>query len=231
MATQKTRRKILETFLDLVGERGWSGFGMAELAGAADVKLSVLRAEFPDKTACLRAFLSEVDQKVLDRVDPDMADEPVRDRLFDVLMTRLDVMADHKPAICAIGDAMRRDPGLALRLNRELSTSARWMLTAAGIPVSGLRAGMMAQGLVVAFARVVDTWLDDEDPGLARTMATLDRQLDEGESWLGRIDKVGRMISPLFRRGFGSRSRRGTRDRDAGASETPADGEPASPAA
>ena len=228
MATQKTRRKILDTFLELVGEHGWSGFGMAELAGAADVKLSVLRAEFPDKTACVRAFLSDVDQKVLDRVDPDMADEPARDRLFDVLMTRLDIMSAHKPAIRAIGAASRRDPALALRLNRELSTSARWMLTAAGIPASGVRAGMMAQGLVVAFARVVDVWFDDEDPGLARTMAALDRQLDEGESWMGRIDKVERMVSPLFRRAFGARSPKGARAQE---SDTPEAGEPAAPAA
>lgn len=200
MATQKTRRKIVDAFLELAGTRGWTGFDMADLARAADVKLSVLRAEFPDKLALFGAFLSEIDQSVLDAVDPDMAGEPARDRLFDVLMARLDALTPHKAAIRAIGAAARRDPGLALALNREAARSQRWMLTAAGISVGGLRAGMMAQGLVVAFARVVDTWLDDEDPGLARTMAALDRQLDEGEAWMGRLDRVERMLAPLMER-------------------------------
>lgn len=198
MATQKTKQKIVASFLTLVGERGWNGFEMTDIAAGAGVKLSVLRAEFSGKTACLRAFLSDVDQTVLDSIDEEMADQPARERLFDVLMSRLDALAPHKDALREMKRAAARDPQLALRINREAVTSMRWMLTAAGIPASGPRASVMAQGLAIAFARVVDTWLTDEDPGLARTMSALDRQLDEGESWMGRLDSVSRFLKPLF---------------------------------
>lgn len=208
MATAKTRQKIVASFLSLLGEQGWHGFEMADVARDAGVKLSVLRAEFPGKTACLRAFLSEIDQKVLDSIDPDMEGEPARERLFDVLMTRLDTLSPHKDAIRALRKAVQRDPQLALKLNREAVTSQRWMLTAAGIPANGPRAAVMSQALVVAFARVVDTWLDDEDPGLARTMSALARQLDEGEVWMGRIDRVSSFLKPFLSK---VRERSGTR--------------------
>lgn len=198
MATAKTRQKIVASFLSLLGDKGWHGFEMADVARDAGVKLSVLRAEFPGKTACLRAFLSDIDQKVLDSIDPDMEGEPARERLFDVLMTRLDTLSPHKEAIRALRKAVQRDPQLALKLNREAVTSQRWMLTAAGIPANGPRAAVMSQALVVAFARVVDTWLDDEDPGLARTMSALARQLDEGEVWMGRIDRVSSFLKPFL---------------------------------
>ncbi len=230
MATQKTKQKILASFLDLVGTRGWTGFGMSDLATEAGVRLSVLRAEFPGKTACLRAFLSEIDQQVLDGIDAEMADQPPRERLFDVLMARLDALAPHKPALRAMKRAALADPTLALKINREAVTSARWMLTAAGIPASGPRAAVMAQGLALAFARVVDVWLDDEDPGLARTMSALDRQLEEGETWMGRLDSVGRFLKPFL-----SGLRRGRRDRQpAGEGAATDDGGPvdgASPSA
>ncbi|MCC4242875.1 TetR family transcriptional regulator [Stappia indica] len=208
MATAKTRQKIVASFLSLLGDKGWHGFEMADVARDAGVKLSVLRAEFPGKTACLRAFLSEIDQKVLDSIDPDMEGEPARERLFDVLMTRLDTLSPHKDAIRALRKAVQRDPQLALKLNREAVTSQRWMLTAAGIPANGPRAAVMSQALVVAFARVVDTWLDDEDPGLARTMSALARQLDEGEVWMGRIDRVSSFLKPFLSK---VRERSGTR--------------------
>lgn len=208
MATAKTRQKIVASFLSLLGEQGWHGFEMADVARDAGVKLSVLRAEFPGKTACLRAFLSEIDQKVLDSIDPDMEGEPARERLFDVLMTRLDTLSPHKDAIRALRKAVQRDPQLVLKLNREAVTSQRWMLTAAGIPANGPRAAVMSQALVVAFARVVDTWLDDEDPGLARTMSALARQLDEGEVWMGRIDRVSSFLKPFLSK---VRERSGTR--------------------
>ncbi|MBC2860612.1 TetR family transcriptional regulator [Stappia sp. 28M-7] len=200
MATAKTRQKIVASFLSLLGDKGWHGFEMADVAREAGVKLSVLRAEFPGKTACLRAFLSDVDQKVLDAIDPDMEGEPARERLFDVLMTRLDTLSPHKDAIRALRKAVQRDPQLALKINREAVTSQRWMLTAAGIPAAGPRAAVMSQALVVAFARVVDVWLDDKDPGLARTMSALARQLDEGEVWMGRLDRVSRFLKPFLSR-------------------------------
>ncbi|MBL6431741.1 MAG: TetR/AcrR family transcriptional regulator [Alphaproteobacteria bacterium] len=152
MATQKTKQKIVAAFLSLLAEKGWSGFDMSDVAEAAGVKLSVLRGAFASKTACFRAFLADIDQKVLDSVDPDMTDEPARDRLFDVLMSRLDALQPHREAVRALMAAARKDPQLALTLNGEARMSQRWMLTAAGLPSSGFRAQMIAQGLVVAFS-------------------------------------------------------------------------------
>jgi AcrR family transcriptional regulator len=218
MATQKTKQKIVSAFLSLLAEKGWSGFDMNDVAEAAGVKLSVLRGAFASKTACFKAFLADIDQTVLDSVDPEMTDEPARDRLFDVLMSRLDALQPHREAVRALMIAARKDPQLALTLNAEARVSQRWMLTAAGLPSSGFRAQMIAQGLVVAFSRVVDVWLDDEDPGLARTMSALDKQLDDGEVWLSRLDRAAGFLKPLMRR-----ARKPRRDeRPSGDPETPA---------
>lgn len=222
MATQKTKQKIVAAFLSLLAEKGWSGFDMSDVAEAAGVKLSVLRGTFPSKTACFRAFLADIDQTVLDSVDSDMTGEPARDRLFDVLMSRLDALQPHREAVRALMAAARKDPQLALTLNGEARMSQRWMLTAAGLPSSGFRAQMIAQGLVVAFSRVVEVWLDDEDPGLARTMSALDKQLDDGEVWLSRLDRAAGFLKPLVRRTRTSR-------RDASPSGDPET--PASPSA
>ena len=50
-------------------------------------------------------------------VDPDMAEEPPRERLFDVLMRRLEVLAPHKEAVRSLLRSARRNPRLALALN------------------------------------------------------------------------------------------------------------------
>ena len=71
----------------------------------------------------------------------------------------------------------RRNPPLALALNGLAVRSQQWMLTAAGINASGPRGMMRAQGLALLFGSVLRTWVRDDDPGLARTMAALDRAL------------------------------------------------------
>src|SRR5262249_48345429 len=49
--------------------------------------------------------------------------------------------------------------------------------------------GMLrAQGLAVMFAQVARTWISDDDEGLARTMAALDRALARGQHMSGLLD-------------------------------------------
>ena len=218
MASEKTRQKIVDTFLALVGEHGWQPVSVADVAAGAGVKLSVLRGEFDSKIAFLEAFSRRTDQAVLDGIDRDMADEPARERLFDTLMRRLELLAGQKDAIRAIARAARSDPGLAVQLNRIATTSQMWMLTAAGIDAAGPRGRVKAQGLAVAFARVLRVWLKDDDPGLARTMAKLDRELARGARALDRLDglaKWARRLSPFGSRKSGEREADQAADPDA----------------
>ena len=59
----------------------------------------------------LAAHMREVDRAVLDGIDAGMADEPPRERLFDVLMRRLDMLAADKAAVQSLrqfGDVQSR---------------------------------------------------------------------------------------------------------------------------
>ncbi|MGH6848068.1 MAG: TetR/AcrR family transcriptional regulator, partial [Methylocella sp.] len=46
--------------------------------------------------------------------------------------------------------------------------------------------------------RVLRVWFRDDDPGLASTMAELDRELTRGGSFVARAEDVNRLVSPLF---------------------------------
>ena len=50
-------------------------------------------------------------------------------------------------------------------------------------------------GLGLTYASVFRTWLEDDDPGLARTMAALDRRLRRGERTLGGIEGVAAALN------------------------------------
>jgi hypothetical protein len=64
----------------------------------------------------------------------------------------------------------------------------------------------------VLFASVLRTFIHDDDPGLARTMAALDRALARGQRWSGYLDDAC-FLAP--RRCLSRRRRRdGEQDRD-----------------
>jgi AcrR family transcriptional regulator len=186
------RHKLIEAFMALLAERRFEELGFADLAARAGVSLAACRAEFGSMLAVLAAYAKEIDRTVLAGLDTDLADELPRERLFDVLMRRLEALAAHKGAIRSLMRSARRNPPLAVALNGLTVQSMQWMLTAADINAAGPGGALRAQGLALLYASALRTWVDDEDPGLARTMAALDRELARGARWVGLLDTLCR---------------------------------------
>jgi AcrR family transcriptional regulator len=206
------RDRIIDAFMALLAEKPIEQIGLAEIAKGAGVSLSDLRGAFDSTLAILAAYVKRIDRAVLAGEDADMAEEPPRERLFDVLMRRIELLAPHKAAVRSLMRSAVRNPGLALALQGLGLRSQQWMLTAADIGAAGPRGFVRAQGLALLFASVLRTWVDDDDPGLARTMAALDRALARGQRWSGLLDELCRIPSYACR--MRSRRRRPADDTD-----------------
>ena len=206
------RENIIAAFMALLAEHRIEEIGFGEIAARAGVSLATLRGEFGSTLAILAAHSKAIDRQVLADVDADMADEPPRERLFDVLMHRLEVIAPHREAMRSLMRSASRNPPLAFALNGLAVRSQTWMLTAANIDAAGPRGLIRAQGLAMMFASVLRTWIDDEDEGLARTLAALDRALARGQRWSGMLDDLCRFAPGRCR----SRFRQRQRDEDTG---------------
>jgi AcrR family transcriptional regulator len=194
----------------LLADKRFEEIGLSEIAGRASLQLSELRDLFGSKLAIVAAHVKETDRRVLAADASDMAEEPPRERLFDVLMRRLETLAPHKAAVRSLLRSARRNPPLALALARLGARSQQWMLTAADISATGPKGALRAQGLAMLFASVLRTWVDDDDPGLARTMAALDGALSRGQRLMGVLDTLARV--PVCARRLRRRRRRGTED-------------------
>jgi hypothetical protein len=112
-------------------------------------------------------------------------------------MRRLDALTPYKLGLEAIFDWARRDPLAAAAINRVVVNSMRFMLEAAGIESEGPVGAVKLQGLALAWARILPVWFRDDDPGLASTMAALDRELTKGGRFVARAEDLNRLVSPL----------------------------------
>ena len=160
------------------GLTGWRSFSVVEAAQIAGLPLARARARFPGPGAVLMRFGLMVDQAAL--AEP--ATEPrARERLFDLLMRRFDVLQAHRDGMVALLQALPLDPALSLALGAATLRSMGWMLEAAGIPATGIRGRLRANGLVGVWLYTVRAWKDDQSADLAGTMAALDKALDQAE--------------------------------------------------
>jgi AcrR family transcriptional regulator len=178
--------RIVSAALGLAAERPWRNVGLADIATRSGTSLATLRAHFASKTDILSAFTRLVDDEVLRRAPRPDENQARRDALFEVVMSRFDVLEPYKGALKSIVGSGLPDPAHVL----PVLASQRWMLEAAGIRADGLDGGIRIAGLMSVYASVFRTWLDDDDAGLARTMAALDRRLRRGERTMQSMESV-----------------------------------------
>jgi AcrR family transcriptional regulator len=194
---QDIRGRIVDATMALAGRRRFEDVTIRDIAAEAGVSLADFRDAFPSKGAVLAGLNKRIDREVLKAPLGELAASSARDRLFDVLMRRLDAMAPYREGLREIDGWLRRDPAALMAMNQLTVNSMRFMLEAAEIDADGPAAAVKLQGLALAWSRVVKTWFDDAPPDYARTMAALDRELSRGERLVGGLERFERMTEPL----------------------------------
>lgn len=177
----------IDAAIALAAEAGWRAVTMSEVAAAAGLGLGELYRRYPSKAALLRGFFQRLDVALLD-AGPAEAEGSPRERLFEVVMRRLDLLAPHKEGVRAILRDAWADPlsalcGLAFPVRRSLD----WMLAAAGLAADGIAGRLRRQGLAAIYLGTLRVWLGDDSADLSRTMAALDKRLARAEAFLQRL--------------------------------------------
>ncbi|WP_439497727.1 TetR/AcrR family transcriptional regulator [Bosea sp. (in: a-proteobacteria)] len=191
------RKGVVDALFRLAASRPWGEIELGEIATEAGISLVTLRGLFPSKLAILGGLTRIVDDAVLAGQSDDLVGEPARERMFDLVMRRLDALAPYKAGLRRIMPAVRRDPMTLAALNRGAINSWRYMLASAGIATEDALGGVRVQGAVLLMARVAEVWLDDDEPELSRTMARLDRELKTAGWVLSRAEDIHRLTAPL----------------------------------
>jgi len=191
------RGKIVDALMELAAERRFEDISVRDICKTAGVSLADFRDAFPSKGAVLAGFSRRIDRAVLAEHGEELADESPRERLFDILMRRLEAMAPYREGVREAAAWLRREPAAALAMNQVVLSSMRFMLEAAGIEAHGAAGAIKLQGLALAWARMIQVWLDDDDPALSKTMAELDRVLTRGEQAAAGVDRLSALASPF----------------------------------
>jgi hypothetical protein len=182
-------RPIVDAAMALAAERGWPMVTPSAIAQHTGLPLSAVWGTLPH-TFSARAGLLQLAVRLTDAamLDAPAADpnEPGFDRLFEVLMRRIDALAAWKPGIAALQTAVRHDPALAAALACTLRASPGWILAAAGLDdAAGLRGCVRQAVLADVWRRTLTAWLADDDVSLGKTMAALDQALRRHAGRLG----------------------------------------------
>ncbi len=222
---------IIGAAMTLAASEPWRDITFSAIAAEAGLPLAELRAHVACKGDILRALAAQTDEALLASIEKEPLEGDAADRLFEAIMRRLEIMAPWKAAIGRIME----EPASAVcecpPVIEQYFLSSRWMLAAAGLEKPGMEGLARTLGLGAVYGRALRTWVHDDDPGLSRTMARLDRDLKRGGRLLEQLEGPAhaaraacRFVSAILR--AGARAMRPADKAGGGAQE--ADAEPES---
>jgi hypothetical protein len=177
-------KALIAAGFEQIATRGWHRFSVAEAAVAAGLPLDRARTRFGGRAKFLIRFGRMLDAAAL---AGDQEPGSVRDRLFDMLMRRIDVMQAHRAGAVALLRALPTDPIASLFLGRASLASMGWMLAAVGVDTHGPLGRLRRKGLLGVWLWTLRAWQRDDTTDLAPTMAALDHalvQADKAAGWL-----------------------------------------------
>jgi hypothetical protein len=179
-AKQNPSHSFYLQFFKLVEQRGWMDITLPDIAIATKIKLPELMQRYGDKNAVLCGFGRYIDEQLAADI-PDAA-APLKDKLFDVLMRRFDLLQPFRGGVVRLMDDVLRAPVETLLLGLDtggaLCRSMVFMMEMAGLSSSKPFHLLAGAGLKMVYFSALRTWKTDESADLSATMATLDRNLD-----------------------------------------------------
>jgi AcrR family transcriptional regulator len=168
---------LLAAAFALIGDEGWRGFSFAALARRTGVSRVEIYRQFRSRDALLAALHRRADEAMLAVDDAELEGLPPRDRVFELLMRRLEALVPYRAGLARIARDGRADPCVVLLTACRLERSLTWLQDAAGLRRRGLRACVARRPLGLAYLRALQVWFEDEGIDLGKTMAELDKQL------------------------------------------------------
>jgi len=180
--------RIIAATLKLAKFNRWKNISMKIISEEAKIPLSEIIKILPTKTAILIEFNRLVDKRLSENNHNNEETANSRDLLFELLMERFDILNENKEALVNIMKSIAKESPVTgiIGIISSLQSITRIMEICA-IPNRGLLGKFRLKAVFAIYLKAMYCWLEDDTPGLSKTMADLDKSLTRLEVLLSRL--------------------------------------------
>ena len=172
------KNKVIQSALALAEMHNWADVTFHQIVRHCDCNEADIRAIFDDNDAIISAYGREVDLRVEEAfANLSQSGESEKDRLFDVLMERFDILNENREAVISIVNAVTLDPRQSILSPPSVFKSMTRMVGIANIKSEGVRETLKITALTALYIKILRDWVNDDSTDMAPTMASLDKAL------------------------------------------------------
>jgi ubiquinone biosynthesis protein COQ9 len=175
---------LIQSMLDVAAAQSWNDIEISDIIDHAQCDNDMARVLFSDKQAVLSAYGAQIDQRLADDLKGSFGEtDDDKDRLFDVMMERFEILNENRAGVVSILNAVTMDPKQGIKNLPQLCQSVTNMVDIAGVGYEGWKNYIKIPVLTGVYLKSLRTWVNDNSDDMAATMASLDK----GLGYLSRI--------------------------------------------
>ncbi|MBL1146480.1 MAG: TetR family transcriptional regulator [Pseudomonadota bacterium] len=176
---EQKRQKILAAALELAAKRAWDSVSLLDISREAGLPHQDITAVFPQKYDITEAVLRDIDDHMsIEDLGLDEARDSLKDRLFEVVMFRFDLLNENREAMVSMLKPAMQSLEQAARHKQGFCHSMRLIMEKAEMDCNHvLKEDILIAALALVYMMTVKIWLKDDSPDMTKTMAALDRYL------------------------------------------------------
>ncbi|MFZ4762159.1 MAG: hypothetical protein ACOYK8_05045 [Alphaproteobacteria bacterium] len=174
-------QQLMVEVMGYIAQKGWANFtidGLSEYYGYDSSEIYGYFGHRQDVLLAVSRFADCAVQRY--HIQPD---QPVRDKIFELVMSRFDGLQPLKDGLLSITHSLPREPVSGVILTLCLPNSLLLLLKKAGLATSGMKGIKNLACLSYVYLTSFRQWLKDEQPDMGLTMAALDRLIRK-QHWL-----------------------------------------------
>lgn len=171
---------IIQQLLQVAPYDGWTDAALERAAEQVGFEASYAYIPFPGGIDdAVKAYIAQLDEQMIaDLHKQKLTKMRIRDRIATAVMTRIELMAPHKPAIRALSGYLTKPENTALAM-RTLFNTASLMWYEAGDTSADFNYYSKRTLLSGVYSSTLLFWLQDESDDMTETRAFLDRRIGD----------------------------------------------------
>ena len=170
--------KIAEKTLNILKKKSWKNVSVDEILKNHNKK----KIKIKSKIDLLKNINRYVDNLLINEMQS-IENSSTKDMLFEVLMTRFDILQKNRQSFIKIYEGFVKTPQQFIKLLPSFLESMIITAELSKYNVNGLKGSIRLKGLTIVYFSTFFYWLEDKTTSLEKTMTGLDKNLDIAEKY------------------------------------------------
>ena len=175
---------IQDSFMNILLHKKFKDVEIYEIIKKAKIKSKEFNIFYQNKEQIVISFFTRIDLMMEKKIRKLSLGKNIKDNLFEVCMTRFEILDQYKASINNIYSSLKTQPNLAINLYESFFKTMKLILNLSLINTKPIKGHIKLIIFSLVYLSILNEWFKDFSFNNEKTMAILDTRLSLIESFI-----------------------------------------------